>query len=109
MERRNLPQRPRGRERERGERSETFKGCLILSWPDPELRAFCERPDRQIGPLRSYASPAEGVEVVTLNSVRASTVGAVWSNAAPESERTTLMPSSRISVPKFWPPDNFDS
>src|ERR1700751_1360202 len=56
--------------------------------------------------VRPYS--AEKVEVNTLNSLRASTEGAVWSNAEPLSERVVLTPSSRTSVLKFCPPLSFD-
>ena len=48
------------------------------------------------------------VDVKILNSLNASTDGAVWSNADPLSERVVLTPSSNTSVLKFWPPLNFD-
>ena len=49
------------------------------------------------------------VEVVTLNSCRASTEGAVWSNDEPLSARAVLAPSRMTSLPKFCPPPSFAS
>ena len=49
------------------------------------------------------------VEVVTLNSLRASTDGAFSSNVEPSSACAMLAPSRITSVLKFCPPDNFDS
>src|SRR5216683_3043631 len=56
--------------------------------------------------VRPYSE--EKVEVKTLNSLKASTEGAVWSNADPLSERVVLTPSRSTSVLKFCPPLNFD-
>src|SRR3984885_11653794 len=47
---------------------------------------------------------AEGVDVVTLNSWRASIEGEVSSNDEPFSLRVMLAPSSNTSAPYAWPP-----
>src|SRR5262249_62339492 len=49
------------------------------------------------------------VEVVTLNSFRASTDGAFSSKVEPSSAWTMLAPSRITSVLKFCPPESFDS
>jgi hypothetical protein len=49
------------------------------------------------------------VEVVTLNSLSASTEGAFSSNVDPSSACTMLAPSRITSVLKFCPPESLDS